>query len=1171
MIYLRQTLLFYISITSLAACSPAPQPNSSLDSSKKSIGVHETLDANAAAGTSENKKNQSKSIAQIEREAQLRMNNFKLPEGFEISLWADETQTQNPAFFSFDSSGRMLMVETARFTNGVDDIRGHENKTVEDIYITSNEDRLAMYKKYADERPMSYYTQGDDIIRLLQDSDGDRRADKSNVFSDGYNGILDGIGAGVIERDGKVYYTNIPHLWMLEDTDDDGVANTRVSLQDGFGIRISFYGHDLHGLAWGPDGKLYWSIGDRGFNVTTKEGKHFYGPNLGGVFRSDPDGSNIEYFYTGLRNPQELAFDEYGNLFTADNDGDGGDLERVNYLIEGGDSGWHAGHQSIMSFTDRLKLRSSYYTGDPKIPNAWMTQDQYKPRNNKQPAFMLPAIGQLNGGPSGLVYNPGSSFGPDYEDTFFVIHYMGSPAQSNITTFKVEENGAGFTMIENERFLQGFNAVDLDFGPDGAMYISEYNYGGWQPESQGAVYRLAHPDFGDTDEVKQHELILTSDFSQFDNDELISLIKSEHLRIRQRAQFELAKRNQAAVNIFTNLATSTDENELTRLHGIWGLSQMAYSANDKDALLNTILSLTNDKNPQVRIQAVRALGDHRFIKSADKLVALLTDPHPRVAMYAAIGIGRIGYDKAVPTLIEALAQYEDNDLFLRHSLTMALSGTNKDLWWPFHAHESKHVRMGVLLAARRAKDPAISVFLNDKEQALVDEAITAINDLGILEAQDELAAHLDAYVEHTKLLPSDSEQDSVARWQHHRIINANYAQGTVQDAVRLLQYATLDDLPTRLASEALSAIEAWNDINPIDTTTGLPTTASKSRENIAAAVNQYLPKVLAKVQGQALVQSIRMAENNDIDIPNDVLLAAVNNTENSADVRKQALTYLMSRSLSNMPSVLLKLTSDQNVQVRGDALNKLFEIDRESGLMQAKRFLKSQMVEDRQAAYRVLAKGKSLEIDAIALSGIRQLNETKQTDGATLELLDLVASRVQPEIVAEYEKYRNYIDNADMMTRYASSMYGGSIEKGRNIFAGGGASECMRCHMVNWSGGDVGPDLSDIGNLHDNRYLLESIVDVQASIAPGYGTVVLTLNNGSVISGIYQGETEETIKLEREENLIEEFSRDDIASIQQPVSGMPPMHRFLDDYQIRDLVAYMSSLKLEYEKVEEVH
>ncbi|MFC4701569.1 c-type cytochrome [Glaciecola siphonariae] len=1154
--HLSEKVLLVISIFACMACSPQESTEQQL---------------NEPAPTAKDKTSstvQDKSIEQIEREAELRMNNFKLPKGFEISLWADETQTQNPAYFTFDSKGDMLMVETARFTAGVDDIRGHENKTVEDIYITSNEDRLAMYERYADERPMSYYRTGDDIIRLLKDTDDDNRADHSQVFSDGYNDVLDGIGAGVIERDGKVYYTNIPHLWQLEDTDGDGSADKRESLQDGFGIRISFYGHDLHGLIWGPDGKLYWSIGDRGFNVTTKEGNHFYGPNLGGVFRSDPDGSNIEYFYTGLRNPQELAFDEYGNLFTADNDGDGGDLERVNYLVEGGDSGWHAGHQSIMSFTERLKLRSSYYTGDPKIPNAWMTQDQYKPRNDKQPAFMLPAVGPLNGGPSGLVYNPGSSFGPDLEDTFFVIHYMGSPAQSNITTFTLEDDGATFNMVSNDTFLQGFNAVDLDFGPDGAMYISEYNYGGWEPESQGAVYRLSNPDYGNTNTVKLNEEILTSDFADFDNDELVSLIKNKHMRIRQRAQFELAKRGDAGASIFSALAKDTELDEITRLHGVWGLSQMSYYAQAPEPMLNTIMGLLDDDNAQVRIQATRAMGDHRYAPSAQKLVDALNDEHLRVVMYAGIGLGRLSYAPSVPSIIAALKKYQDKDLWVRHGLTMALSGLPQSLWWSYYQDDSEHVRMGILLAARRLKSPDIAAFLNDDAEHIVNEAITAINDLAIVEARPALAHYLTTQIG----LPSEQyPQDKVGQWQHHRVINAAYAQGTVQDAVNLLQYAASDGLPTRLASEALSAIEAWNNVNPIDTTTGLPTQAARNREPIQAAVAEYLPKVLAKVQVQALVQTIRLAETNAMDIPNSVLLAAAQNTENSAKVRIQALTYLNSRAFNNIEDVLYELSKDADIEVRGDALTKLFDINPEAGLAQAKLFLQSEYSKDNQVAYSVLSKGKGPEYDEIALSAMTELNRSKQTNGATLEMLDFARSRDNEAVQLALNEYSNYIESADIMTRYASSLYGGSVEQGRNIFAGGGASECMRCHMVNWSGGDVGPDLSDIGRMHDNKYLLQSIVDVGAAIAPGFGTVVLNLKDGRTLSGIYQGETEQIIKIEREENLIEEFAFEDIETLQRPMSGMPPMHRFLDEYQIRDLVAYLASLEREYEKVEDVH
>ncbi|MGQ8366116.1 PVC-type heme-binding CxxCH protein [Glaciecola sp. 1036] len=1156
----RYTSLALVLCSALIACSEQPSTQSAEDAQSK---VTEQKKVEKKIPTKP-----AKPIEQIEQEAQLRMQNFKLSEGFEISLWADETQTQNPSFFTFDSQGRMLMVETSRFAAGVDDIRGHENKTVEDIYLTSNEERLALYEKYAYERPMSYYSTADDIIRLVQDTDGDGRADKSNVFSDGYDGPLEGIGAGVIERDGKVYFTNIPNLWMLEDTDGDGEADKKVSLQDGFGIRISFFGHDLHGLAWGPDGKLYWSIGDRGFNVKTKEGNHYYGPNLGGVFRSDPDGSNIEYFYNGLRNPQELAFDDYGNLFTADNDGDGGDTERLNYLVEGGDSGWHAGHQSIMSFTERLKLRSSFYTGDNKIPNAWMTQEMYVPRNDKQPAFLLPGIGKLNGGPSGFVHNPGDSFGEAYKDKFFVIHYMGTPASSYVSALTVEPDKAGFILAENQEFLRGFNAVDLDFGPDGALYLSEYNYGGWSPEGQGTVYRLVNPTYDATESVKQTQSILTSDFGQYDNTQLVDLIGHQHQRVRQRAQFDLAKRGQAAMDIFSQLATDKSLPELTRIHGIWGLSQMSYNNEQASELLETVRDLLADANPQIRIQAARVVGDHRDLTSAEALVSLLNDEHPRAAMYAAIGLGRMGYDKAIDKVIEVIEKAGDEDLFLRHGLVMALSGMSKDVWWPQHKHSSPDVRMAVLLAARKVKDSDIQVFLQDEEQAIVDEAITAINDLGIVEARPALAKYLDGLIDQpAEFYP----QDKTAQWEYHRVINANYAQGDIESATRLLEFAASEHLPLRLASEALSALEAWNNINPIDATTGLPTLAEKQRSDISAVVRQKLADVLAQVKGNALVQGLRLAQDYDIAIDPDVLLAAVFNQLEQTEVRLQALSYLINNKTPNMQSVLADLTIDSDVDIRGRALKELFALDQTQGLQRAKVFLASEHIKDRQVAYRVLQGSDSPEVASLVLADMQNLNSTQTPDGATLELLALAEQIKLPEIQKELAAYKARIADAAPLTKYAASLYGGDPAKGEQIFSGGGATECLRCHMVNWNGGEAGPDLSNIGAERSRVYLLESIVDVQARIAPGYGIMVLKLKNGEAVSGIYQGEDETSITLELQDNKMQSYSRDDIQDIQRPVSGMPPMHLLMDEFQIRDIVAYLSQLERQYEKVEDVH
>ena len=200
-----------------------------------------------------------------------------------------------------------------------------------------------MYKKDAGNKFTQVYETERDRVKFLRDTNGDGKADAATVFADNFGSAGAGIAAGVLARKGDVYLTCIPDVYKLRDTKGDGVADKIESLSTGYGVHTALLGHDLHGLKIGPDGRLYYTIGDRGINVTTKEGKKLFYPDMGTLMRCELDGSKLEVVSWGLRNPQEIAFDDRGDLFTCDNNCDAGDKARAVYLVPESDSGWRTG------------------------------------------------------------------------------------------------------------------------------------------------------------------------------------------------------------------------------------------------------------------------------------------------------------------------------------------------------------------------------------------------------------------------------------------------------------------------------------------------------------------------------------------------------------------------------------------------------------------------------------------------------------------------------------------------------------------------------------------------------------------------------------------------------------------------------------------------------------
>ena len=1093
---------------------------------------------------------------EYEAKAAVRIKNFKLPKGMKVDLWADESQTTNPSSFYFDSKGRMYVAEIHRWRKGVDDIRNRRYMLLEDLSIQSSADRMKMFKNHFDKHPLEWYTKESSEIRLLEDTNGNGRADKATLYAGGFNDPLDGPGIGVIERDGKVYYTNIPHLWMLEDTNGDGKADKRKSLQDGFGIRMSFSGHDMHGLVWGPDGKLYWSIGDRGFSIKTKEGKEFHGPNEGAVFRCDPDGSNVELFYDRLRNPQELAFDDYGNLFTADNDGDKSDVERINYIVEGGDSGWNAGHQAIMSFTTDYNFRSYAYSGNKRLYNPWETEVMWKVRDPRQPQFILPGIGQIVGGPSGFCFNPGTSMGDKYNDKFFVIHYRGSLTNTNVTMFDINDEGAGFKTANHEPFFKGSNCVDIDFGPDGKLYISDYNYGGWTNQNVGNIYSMYFPEELKKTDVQENKKILLSEFSKFTTPELAKLLGRDHRDIRYKAQFELAKRGEEGIKAFKDAASNSSNNVFTRIHGVWGLGMMARK---QQSLLPIVLKLLKDANDQVRIQSARVLGDHKFKAAAADLVSALQDKHPRVAMYAGIALGRIAYSDAVDEIFAVLKKNDNKDQFLRHGMIMALAGIkDKSTYVKGIKDSSPAVRLATLLTLRRHKDSQVADFLSDSDVGIRYEAIRAINDLHMVDVVPELAKELEKY------FPGSSAampKDSIDEFIHHRIINANYYSAKADDAARILKYAANDKLPESVRVEALSAIEGWGDNHPLDTTTGLPTAQPKNRADIKAAVVANLGGVFKAAKGKVLAQATRIAMKYGYEIKSDVLLAQLNSSSTSLVVRQEALNSLMKRKAEGLEGVVAKLLKDKDAGLRMKALEALMTLNPAKATPAAVKIIQNGDLKDKQNAYSLIGDKDDKAVNGLLIANLDKIIKGQGNSPTMLDVIEAARKNPNADVKAKLAEYDKTIPPTDMMKKFRPSLHGGDIEKGKDVFLNHGAAQCVRCHMVNGYGAAVGPDLSEIGKTQKREYILEGIVDPGAVVAKGFGMVTIKLKNGQTVAGILSNETKKELTLKGLDGKAKKYKVADIKERQKPISGMPPMQFLLKPGEIRDLVAYLYSLK----------
>ena len=235
-------------------------------------------------------------------------------------------------------------------------------------------------------------------------------------------------------------------------------------------------------------------------------------------------------------------------------------------------------------------------------------------------------------------------------------------------------------------------------------------------------------------------------------------------------------------------------------------------------------------------------------------------------------------------------------------------------------------------------------------------------------------------------------------------------------------------------------------------------------------------------------------------------------------------------------------------------------------------------VAEKQGAFAILASQKaSEETDKLLAAWLDQAIDGQVPRPLILDVLDAAETRVKTDklklfapLKQKADKYRadqNKIADGpkgNKLAPYSDALEGGDAEKGRNIFLNNSAVYCQRCHKLDNQGGDVGPQLNGIAadKEKDRRYLLESIVLPNAKIAKGFETVVLTLADDRVISGIIKSEDKKTVKLVTAEAKELTIPAEDIVARRTGPSAMPDdLHKKLSRRDLRDLVEFLSDLK----------
>ena len=1078
----------------------------------------------------------------------------ELADGLSLSLWGVDSLVISPIAIDIDDSGKIYYTTTNRQKNSEFDIRAHKDWEIASIQLqTVEEKRAFLHKELSPENSSKNgwlkdvngdgshdwrdMTLEKENVYRLEDKNGDGVADQSQLVVDDFHDEVTDVAGGVLVNDQDLFVAVGPDLWRLKDKNGDGIADEKTSISHGYGVHVGFGGHGMSGVEMGPDGRIYWQIGDIGFNGIDQTGKKWEHPNSGVIARSNPDGSDFEIFAAGLRNTHEFVFDEYANLISEDNDGDhASERERLVYVVNGSDAGWRSNWQY-----------GKYNDPDNNGYKVWMEEKMWMPGFKGQPAHIIPCISNYVNGPTGMVYNPGTALSPAYKNTFFVVEFVGNPAKSGVYGFKLNPSGAGFKLGDNKKLVGGILATGLDFGPDGALYMGDW-IDGWGTHDYGRIWKMDDKRGAIQADRQRTKSLLVADLSKYADAALGELLSNPDMRVRLKSQFELVKRGSAGVAVFEKALGQT-VNQLARVNAIWGISQLARKDKKKASLLFPLLK---DKDTEIRAQSAKWLGDMRSKEAGSYLIPLLKDTSSRVRFFAAEALGRAAYEPAIQPIIAMLQLNDDVDVYLRHAGCLALSRIGKAA--PLVAlstNSSIALRIAAVVALRRMGDPGVAIFLNDADEFVVTEVARAINDdLSIKEALPALG---------NLLKTTHFNNEALIR----RAINANLRVGTDAALQILLDYSVNEGMPAKMRAEAIETISTWSKPSVLDRVDGRYRGAvNKNPMLVTTKASASLMQLLGNKELEIRVSAVKAIRKLGIVKASATLLGLLK-SDQQALVRAESLKAMAAMQDGQISEAIKVAIGDKDKTVRTAGLELIGKMNIPKELMVSLLLdvINTKTVQEKQQSLLTLGKlpiANTLQ----SFDGLLQKMEKGQLPpDIQLELAEAIDSSHSVELKAKYTKISATLSSDVLAAEYAGSLYGGEPEMGKDLFYYGKAAQCMRCHSYGDIGGNAGPRLNGVGKRLTRQLILESLINPSAKLAPGFGVVTVTLKNGKTVAGILEGENNSSLTIKEGNQPNKLIQKEQIVKRVNGASSMPEIKNLLSKKEIRDMVSFLATLK----------